>query len=91
MVPGQVWAVNLWTRLRDRRYYCHIMASNRLKRQIERLLDEAEQALTDQVRQVVRQRAREVLAFDPDNTNWTPRNVGQAGRYATHIVPPACG
>ncbi|MCH8352174.1 MAG: hypothetical protein IIB29_18175 [Chloroflexi bacterium] len=66
-------------------------ASDRLKRQIERLLDEGEQALTDQVRQVVRQRAREVLAFDPDNTNWTPRNVGQAGRYATLFVPPACG
>ena len=69
MVPGRLGAVNLWTRLPNRRYYCHIMASNRLQRQIERLLDEAEQALTDRDWEVVRQRARDVLAFDPDNTN----------------------
>ena len=66
-------------------------ASDRLKRQIERLLDEAEQTLIDQDWEVVRQRSRDVLAFYPDNTNWAPRNVGQAGRYATLIVLPACG
>ena len=68
MVPGRVGAVNLWTRLPGRRYYCHIMGSNRLKRQIERPLDEAEQAMTDRDWHVVRQRARDVLGFDPENS-----------------------
>ncbi len=50
-------------------YHCLIMASERLNRQIERLLDEAEQGFADRDWALVRQRARDVLAFDPGNTD----------------------
>jgi class 3 adenylate cyclase len=43
------------------------MASDRINRQIERLLDEAEQAFASRDWELVRQRARDVLAFDPGN------------------------
>ena len=51
------------------RYHGPIMASERLNRQIERLLDEAEQGFSDRDWELVRQRARDVLAFDPGNTD----------------------
>jgi tetratricopeptide (TPR) repeat protein len=43
------------------------MATERLKRQIERLLDEAEQAVSQLNWRVVKARAEAVLAFDPGN------------------------
>ena len=44
------------------------MASVRLLRQIERLLDEADQAITKEDWSTVSSRARSVLAIDPDNS-----------------------
>ncbi len=43
------------------------MASDRLQRQIERLLDEADQAITGEDWSTVSSRARSVLAIDPEN------------------------
>ena len=43
------------------------MASERTQRQIDRLLDEAEQAITDEEWPTVGSRARAVLALDPEN------------------------
>ena len=43
------------------------MASERLQRQIERLLDEAEYAITQRDWPSVRERAQDVAAIDPDN------------------------
>ena len=43
------------------------MASERVQRQVDRLLDEAEQASEREDWETVRNRARRVLAFDPDN------------------------
>ena len=43
------------------------MASARIQRQIERLLDEAEDASAERNWEVVRERAQRVLTFDPDN------------------------
>ena len=45
------------------------MASDRLQRRIERLLDEAEEAVSRLDWEVVRDRAQAVLAFDPDNSD----------------------
>jgi len=89
MVPGWVGAVNLWTLLLNRRYYFLIMASYRLKRQVERLLDEAEQALTDRDWEVVRQRARDVLAFDLDNSE--AETFLRGAERALEAVSPSLG
>ncbi len=43
------------------------MATERLQRQIERLLDEAEEAVSQLDWTSVRDRAQAVLAFDPGN------------------------
>ena len=43
------------------------MASDRIQRTINGLLDEAEQAVSRSDWSVVQDRARNVLAFDPDN------------------------
>ena len=45
------------------------MASERVQRQIDRLLDEAEEASARQDWDVVRARAQHVLTFDPDNAD----------------------
>ena len=45
------------------------MQSDRIQRQIERLLDEAEEAVSDMKWDVVRDRSIGVLAFDPDNSD----------------------
>ena len=63
------------------------MASNRLQRQIERLLDEAEQALTDRDWDVVRLRARDVLAFDPENTHLDAVQRASSWKVC-HLYPP---
>ena len=43
------------------------MASERLQKHIERLLDEADQAIADEDWSTVLSRARSVLAIDPEN------------------------
>ena len=48
-------------------YYFLIMASERIQRRIDLLLDEADQALADGDWSVVRDRSNKVLALDPDN------------------------
>ena len=45
------------------------MASERVQRQIERLLDKAEEASAERNWEVVRGRARDVLTFDPNNAD----------------------
>ncbi|MCH8349692.1 MAG: protein kinase, partial [Chloroflexi bacterium] len=45
------------------------MASDRLQRQIDRLLDEAEEAITNEDWSTVGSRARAVLRLDPENTD----------------------
>ena len=45
------------------------MSSNRIQGQIERLLGEAESGVSDRNLGGVRDRARAVLAFDPENVN----------------------
>ncbi len=44
------------------------MASERLSRHIERLLDEADEALTQRRWDVVRERAQDILSIDPENS-----------------------
>ena len=48
-------------------YYPLIMASERVQRQIDRLLDEAEEAFAKRDWQVVRDNARDVIGLDPAN------------------------
>lgn len=43
------------------------MASERVQRQIERLLDEAEQAISQRDWTTVQERAQDVVAIDPDD------------------------
>ena len=45
------------------------MASERLQRQIERLLDEADHAITSEDWLTVASRARSVLRIDPENSD----------------------
>ena len=45
------------------------MASERVQRQIDRLLDEIELASESEDWETVRHRARRVLAFDPENAD----------------------
>ena len=48
------------------------MASDRIKRQIERLLDSLEEAVEGRDWQLVRQLAEDVLVLDPDNVDAPP-------------------
>ena len=52
-----------------RRYYSHIMASERIQRRVERLLDQMEQESDQQNWQVVRDLGDEVLGLAPDNAD----------------------
>ncbi len=45
------------------------MASERVQRQIDRLLDEAEAAITQRSWTLARDHAQSVLAIDPNNTD----------------------
>ena len=45
------------------------MASERIQRQIDRLLDEADEAVRRSDWAVALDRARDVLAFDPENSD----------------------
>ena len=81
-VPDQ-WTIRLF-----RRYYSLIMASERLQRQIERLLDEADQAITQEDWSTVGSRARSVLAIDPENTEGTAYLAAAERALGTSAPPP---
>ena len=48
------------------------MASDRIKQQVERLLDNLEEAVEQRDWQLVRQLAEDVLVLDPDNVDAPP-------------------
>ena len=63
------------------------MASERVQRQVDRLLDEAEEAVVRHQWDIVRARAESVLAFDPDNAD-AAAFVTAADRAKTTTAPP---
>ena len=64
------------------------MATDRSKRRIERLLDEADEAVSQLDWELVRNRAQAVLAFEPDNSDaWDLLN---AADWATGIRQLPC-
>jgi hypothetical protein len=62
------------------------MTSERVQRQIERLLDEAEEAAAEQRWVVVRERADHVLTFDPENAD--ARALLAAAERGLGAAPP---
>ena len=70
-------------------YYFHIMASDRIQRQIDRLLDEADEAAAQQDWETVRARAQHVLTFDPENREG--QAFLSAARRALEGTPPTVG
>ena len=50
-------------------YYSRIMASDRIQRQIEHLLDEVEDGISRYDWEAVRQATNAVLAIDPENSD----------------------
>ena len=72
LAPETLWKANNGFLLVDkpspRYYYSSIMASERLQRQIERLLDEADEAITKEDWPTVASRARAILRIDPENS-----------------------
>ena len=70
------------------------MASERVQRQIERLLDQIEEAAGELNWPVVRERSAAVLAYDPDNTDAlsflaaAERALGSAGSGADSNQSP---
>ena len=71
-----------------RRYYSPILASERAQRQIDRLLDEAEDAVTQLDWGIVRDRAQAVLAFDPENSDGLAF-LAAAERAQANSPPPS--
>jgi serine/threonine protein kinase len=71
------------------------MASDRLQRQIDRLLDEADQAITEEDWSTVSSRARSVLAIDPENADGlaylatADRAVGGTGPQSAAPTTPS--
>ncbi len=63
------------------------MASERLKLQVDRLLDEADQAITSEDWSTVGSRARSVLAIDPENTEGLAY-LAAAERAQGNSLPP---
>ena len=76
-------------------YHRPIMASERTQRRIEILLDQAEEAITDEAWQTVSSRARSVLALDPGNVDAAnflaaaDRAVGGTASTAPTMQPSA--
>ncbi|MEE8465253.1 MAG: protein kinase, partial [Dehalococcoidia bacterium] len=64
------------------------MVSERLQRQIDRLLDEAEQLITQREWALVQERARDVLAIDPANQEGQAF-LAAADRALNDSTPPA--
>ena len=63
------------------------MASERIQRRIELLLDEADQAVAISDWELVLDRAKNVLAFDPENQD--AAHVGVSSLFPTGAVPHA--
>ena len=59
-----VWGKRQWTCLSRRYYYSLILASERVQRRIDRLLDQIEEAVDQIDWATVRDRAQAVLALD---------------------------
>ena len=66
------------------------MASDRIQRQIDRFLDEAEEAVTQGDWSVAEDRARKVLALDPQNSD-ALTYVAAADRALNDSFPPTTG
>ena len=66
------------------------MSSDRVQRQVDRLLDEAEAAITGEDWPTVSSRARSVLAIDPGNSD-AMTYLAAAERAAGGSTPPASG
>ena len=70
------------------------MASERIQRQIERLLDEAEEASAERNWEVVLDRAQHVLTFDPQNPDGlallavAERALGPTGSSPSGLAVP---
>ena len=65
------------------------MASDRLQRQIERLLDEADQAIINEDWSTVSSRARSVVAIDPENGDGIAYLAAAERALGTAVAPPA--
>ena len=65
------------------------MASDRRTRRIERLLDEAEEAVSSLDWETVRDRAQAVLAFVPDNSDALDLLTGAARALGSSALPPS--
>ncbi len=65
------------------------MASERIQRQIDRLLDEAEAAIAQHSWTVARDRAQSVLAIDPDNRDALTYIAAAERGLGSSSVPPA--
>ena len=76
-------------------YYFRIMASERIQRRIDSLLDEADQALVEGDWPAVRDRSQKVLALDPENKDAltfhaaAERAQGSVGSAASQPTAPA--
>ena len=67
-----------------------LVASELLQRRVDRLLDEADQAITEEARSTVASRARAVLRIDPENSDaisYRPELL----RSADNIIPAKLG
>src|SRR3990170_6888674 len=64
------------------------MASERIQRRIERLLDQAEEAADRREWDVVRQRAEDILTFDPDNSDASGFLVAAQRALGTTVSSP---
>jgi len=72
------------------KYYYSPMASKRIQHQIEPLLDQAEEAITNGTWPTVDSRARSILAIDPANSDATVY-LAAAGRALNGSTPAANG
>ena len=69
------------------------MASERFQRRIERLLDEADEAIARYDWEAVRQAAQAVLAIDPENSDgvtFLAAPIAEACRSITHCSIDGC-
>jgi len=57
------------------------MASERVQRQTDRLLDEAEPAIAEHSWSLARDRAQSVLAIDPEKEHWHGAAPGTEGEH----------
>ena len=67
------------------------MASERIQRQIDQLLDDAGEALTQLSWEVVRDRAQAVLALDPNNGDAVAYLTAAARALNESLMPQSTG